>query len=418
MSALTRAKVLQQLMLYTEAKPFSLTSFVFKRLSLNREGHKIKAEEKAILDRLATVQREMAEPGEYDNDEYRSKCRAFDHCWQATQEYYIQHHAPGILVTAATATTPILRSYRPTHIIIDEASQVTEYNTVPVLVVDIRGLNQIIESIAARLERRGEERIPRMSKQDADRKEKMEKHIYQYKATGQGPDSRKILIRMNNPGEEYKMEVGGRGGRLLRIIGWKEVVRFFSRCQKVVLVRDELQRSPFQLNTRSEFRNTVERSLMTRLRSTGVPLTKLQTQYRMHKDIAATVSVLFYGSSLINDPSVESKPEYKHWRDFHQRVMPNRGKRHSIFIHVPLSTLYRRKKNQSPMNPNNLCVIKNLVDSLKAVEATEIAILTPYKGQLRLHRKIQNPDITLASVDSAQGKEYDFVILDLVTPGG
>ena len=36
------------------------------------------------------------------------------------------------------------------------------------MVADIRGLNQITESIAARLERRGEERIPRMSEQDTD----------------------------------------------------------------------------------------------------------------------------------------------------------------------------------------------------------------------------------------------------------
>lgn len=328
MSALTRAKVLQQLVRHTESKPFSLTSFVLKRLSLRHDGHYIRPEEKTILDRLATAQHEMAYPGEYDSDEYRFKCHTFDHCWQAAQEYFVQYHARGIMVTAATATTPILRNYRPIHIIIDEASQLTEYNTVPVL------------------------------------------------------------------------------------------VRFFSRCQKLVLVGDEKQRRPFQLGAKSEFVSSVEQSLMTRLRGTGVPLTKLTTQYRMHKDIALTVSTLFYNSTLVNDASVESRPEYQQWRRFHQRIMPNCGKRHSVFVHVPLSTLYRQKKNQSRMNPDNLCVIKNLVDGLKAVNATEIAILTPYKGQLRLHRKIQDPDIKLASVDSAQGKEYDFVILDLVTPGG
>ena len=65
---------------------------------------------KKILDRLATVQDKMREPLEHDHDEYKEKCNAFDHCWQATQDHYIQRHARGILATAATTTPPILRS--------------------------------------------------------------------------------------------------------------------------------------------------------------------------------------------------------------------------------------------------------------------------------------------------------------------
>lgn len=66
-----------------------------------------------------------------DSDEYQSTCRRFDKLWEDVQEYYIETHARGILVTAVTATSLILRKFRPTHIVIEEASQLTEFNTVP-----------------------------------------------------------------------------------------------------------------------------------------------------------------------------------------------------------------------------------------------------------------------------------------------
>lgn len=58
------------------------------------------------------------------------------------------------------------------------------------------------------------------------------------------------------------------------------------------------------------------------------------------------------------------------------------------------------------------------MDRLRAAGANDrqIAVLTPYKGQPRLLRTWETADLTMATINSAQGKEYDFVILDLVTP--
>lgn len=60
------------------------------------------------------------------------------------------------------------------------------------------------------------------------------------------------------------------------------------------------------------------------------------------------------------------------------------------------------------------------MDRLRAAGANDrqIAVLTPYKGQLRWLRTWETADLPMATIDSAQGKEYDFVILDLVSPGG
>lgn len=70
------------------------------------------------------------------------------------------------------------------------------------------------------------------------------------------------------------------------------------------------------------------------------------------------------------------------------------------------------------MNPHHPTVIPLLIIAMindSAVEA-QIAVLRPYKGQLRLLRNLLVPRITIATVDSAKGKEYGFLILDLVNP--
>ena len=58
--------------------------------------------------------------------------------------------------------------------------------------------------------------------------------------------------------------------------------RFYDRLRKMVLVGDDQQGKPFQVETNSEMGKTVEVSLMTRLVKTGVPINMLIEQYRVH----------------------------------------------------------------------------------------------------------------------------------------
>ena len=87
---------------------------------------------------------------------------------------------------------------------------------------------------------------------------------------------------------------------------------------KVVLVGDPNQNKPFTLNMLSEFTATQETSLMERLMKTGVPTTRLLVQYRMHPDIADTVSKFFYSNELINSLHVQRCPADAIWERFHQ----------------------------------------------------------------------------------------------------
>ncbi|KAF6227424.1 hypothetical protein HO133_008868 [Letharia lupina] len=200
------------------------------------------------------------------------KRMSFDKVWEDTQEYYIRTQALGIIVTAATAMTKMLRVFRPQQIIVNEASQLTEFATVAV------------------------------------------------------------------------------------------VSRFFENLRKVLIVGDPCQKKPFVLNQNSEFVNTTETSLMVRLSNSGVPITRLREQFRMHPHIAQPVSSLSYEATLINSPSVLSRPKDRIWQTFHGQTLQECAKRHSIFVHVKNYVPYRLKKTQSMLKPSRLAIVRALID--------------------------------------------------------
>ena len=197
------------------------------------------------------------------------------------------------------------------------------------------------------------------------------------------------------------------------------ISRFASSLCKVVLLGDPKQRFPFGFEGITEFIRTTTTSLMVRMINTGVPFTMLQEQFRMHPDISSTVSRLFYSGLLRDSPGVLYQNEHTIWRRFHQIYLRPCEMRHSIFVHVKTQSLFRTKRTKSLVNPTHLAVIPAAIDAIKRAGARDeqIAVLTPYKGQLAMIQNLGLPTETVITIDAAQGKEYDFVLLDLVTPG-
>ena len=198
------------------------------------------------------------------------------------------------------------------------------------------------------------------------------------------------------------------------------ISRFFSSLCKLVLLGDPKQRFPFCLAHLSEFIRTTMTSFMVRMISTGVPVTMLREQFRMHPHISDTVSRLFYSGLLRDSPGVLFQNEHRIWQRFHQQSLQECEMRHSIFVHVDTDKLYRTKKWKSLMNPSHLAIMPGAIDNMRRAGAREdqIAFKTPHKGQLLMIRNMGMQNDTSLTVDAAQGKEYDFVLLDLVTPGG
>lgn len=161
---------------------------------------------------------------------------------------------------------------------------------------------------------------------------------------------------------------------------------------------------------------------MTRLKLTGVPPTDLRVQYRMHPHISYSVSRQFYNGELIDHSSVRNRPADGVWEDFVRRYFPrNMHGNHSIFFSIRPGRLYQTVGGGSKVNVAHLYVAVQIVANLKARGATDgdIGIFTTYAAQLRLHRQMpQAGTIKMSTIDGAQGNGFNYVVLDLVTPGG
>ena len=132
---------------------------------------------------------------------------------------------------------------------------------------------------------------------------------------------------------------------------------------------------------------------------------RLTEQYRMHADIAAVVSGLFYHSLLETPPEVAS-----------EREAMQMGNAALCWVDVAggESTPERSK---SLLNEYEAEVVCAVAATLRARHAdASIAVLTFYKGQLlELMRKLAAAlRIEVLTVDACQGSEFEFVVLSTV----
>lgn len=198
------------------------------------------------------------------------------------------------------------------------------------------------------------------------------------------------------------------------------IARFFGSLNKVSIFGDIAQIGVFHAS-KAEFVQTTAISFMERMIGSGLPYVLLNEQYRMHPHISMMVSTLFYAGKLINHGSVQNRPADAVWDAFTRRRVSACHGQHSIFLHVPPGTMYRSTTGYSTVNPSHLVAVNYALDFLKeqGAEAKDIAVFTFYKAQLRLLRKLPEAvGVMMSTVDGAQGKEYPFIILDLVKIGG
>ena len=232
-----------------------------------------------------------------------------------------------------------------------------------------------------------------------------------------------------------------------------------------MLVGDPLQLSPCVLSNAGNLYN-LSQSLYSRVysifeKSPSNPVTMLDTQYRMHPDICRFASRQFYAERLATDPSVAVQMErftlkplylYDLTRSFHEKDTSgssfNRGEvsfiQHfcrSLISHLAYdsnededdesdSTENDDEEDQSSTTSSNLDSETaagednqphsrpiSLEDPLAIQIQQRIAVITPYKAQIRLLRSCLPPYIEVMTADSSQGKEKDIVIISCVRSG-
>ncbi len=136
----------------------------------------------------------------------------------------------------------------------------------------------------------------------------------------------------------------------------------------------------------------------------------LKYHHRMHDDIAKYVNELFYDKKLISATERQKSPLTKtynlpssidHGTEHIDRVM---------FISTPIdmTSFY------SPTNKYEAQIVVELIKSLKSqFPDYSIGVITPYRSQIALIKSMLNPlinDITIDTVERYQGSERDIIV--------
>ncbi|KAL1213952.1 Regulator of nonsense transcripts 1 [Cardamine amara subsp. amara] len=188
--------------------------------------------------------------------------------------------------------------------------------------------------------------------------------------------------------------------------------------KQVVLVGDHCQLGPV-IMCKKAARAGLAQSLFERLVLLGIKPIRLQVQYRMHPALSEFPSNSFYEGTLQNGVTIIERQTTG--IDFPWPV-PNRP----MFFYVQLGQEEISASGTSYLNRTEAANVEKLVTAFlkSGVVPSQIGVITPYEGQRAyivsymarngsLRQQLYK-EIEVASVDSFQGREKDYIILSCV----
>ena len=188
-------------------------------------------------------------------------------------------------------------------------------------------------------------------------------------------------------------------------------------AKQVVLVGDHCQLGPV-IMCKKAARAGLSRSLFERLVMLGIRPMRLQVQYRMHPCLSEFPSNTFYEGTLQNGVKKEDRLIHIDFPWPHSDA--------PMFFYNSVSQEEYSASGTSFLNKTEAEIVEKIVTKmLKAgVRPQQLGVVTPYEGQRAFcvsHMQragTADPDlykeIEVASVDSFQGREKDFIILSCV----
>ncbi|KAL6548016.1 Regulator of nonsense transcripts 1-like protein [Orobanche hederae] len=189
-------------------------------------------------------------------------------------------------------------------------------------------------------------------------------------------------------------------------------------AKQVVLVGDHCQLGPV-IMCKKAARAGLAQSLFERLVLLGVKPIRLQVQYRMHPALSEFPSNSFYEGTLQNGVTVNERQSLG--IDFPWPV-PNRP----MFFYVQMGQEEISASGTSYLNRTEAANVEKIVTTFlkSGVVPSQIGVITPYEGQRAyivnymsrngaLRQQLYK-EIEVASVDSFQGREKDYIILSCV----
>jgi len=189
------------------------------------------------------------------------------------------------------------------------------------------------------------------------------------------------------------------------------------RAGRVVLAGDHCQLPPTVLSAEAADAG-LSVSLMERIvgRFGGQIARRLTVQYRMHESIQAFPSAEFYDGELVADSSVAS-----------HRLSELPGVTAEPLTETPVRFIdtagagydeEQEAETASRLNRREAALVAKQVRALLAagLAAEQVAVITPYRGQVRLLRELlkAHPVLEIDSVDGFQGREKEAVVVSLV----
>mmetsp|Transcript_20041 Transcript_20041/g.40182 ORF Transcript_20041/g.40182 Transcript_20041/m.40182 type:complete len:1074 (-) Transcript_20041:590-3811(-) len=202
------------------------------------------------------------------------------------------------------------------------------------------------------------------------------------------------------------------------------------RGKRAVLAGDHKQLPPTIKSTVNEVKNGLGQTLFERLmtsyekESSGCSK-MLEVQYRMHQDIANWASKAMYHGKLLSHESVKERklidlPQVT--ANTNGAGTSNEGIEHTTLMLIDTTGCDMHEtlnEAGSRYNEGEAGIVISHVNSLISLglRAHDIAVITPYNGQVELLRKQLLPIIPkleIRSVDGFQGGEREAVVLSLV----
>ena len=187
---------------------------------------------------------------------------------------------------------------------------------------------------------------------------------------------------------------------------------------KLILVGDHCQLGPV-VRCKKAADAGLQISMVQRLVQLGMKPVRLLTQYRMHPILAEFPSNYFYEGTLLNGVSVRDRtPE--------RAKFPWPNPECPMFFYTTNGQEQYSDSGSSIINQFEAVVASQIISKLcrAGVSPNQIGVITPYAGQ-KMYMKQLLPatgdlppefyrSITIASVDSFQGSEHDYIILSCV----
>jgi superfamily I DNA and/or RNA helicase len=213
-------------------------------------------------------------------------------------------------------------------------------------------------------------------------------------------------------GRVFDLVVIDEAGQGTEPAAWLAVLR----AKRVVLAGDHCQLPPTVLSADAA-RGGLGISLMERLLALHGPslARMLAVQYRMHEHIMTFSSREFYGGELIADESVRG-----------QLLTDRPGIAEVEMTRTPVTFFdtagagydeEAEDDGESRRNPREADLVVRFVRELltAGLSASQVAVITPYSGQVRLLReRLAEPGLEIDSVDGFQGREKEAVVISLV----